>query len=676
MPLRFPCKPLVWAVLATGLFLGGCATVAPTSPPASPSVAAVPDSFREDLWDARLRAWQTVLDLTRVYAQIPAGQCPGVSALVKDIDAARRRIATADGPQLDELDVDALVTHNLHFWRASLEIAPTDGSLLLLQAMLFASAGEVWRANRVLMATTQLLPIDARTRPLYLAHTYGLGALILDSIAGIDARTAGADVKDVEAVYLDALRVWPENALVLSALIELRARAAMNGSGTDARRATTEIEAQRRAESLAASLPEIERLHAIDPINAAAFRGDAAARVAGQKLLANWQRLSDRGVALGHKEISEIVAELEKAEAPELALILQRLLVVSRGFASPGDAITWRRLLPQLLDPAAADELLTLWSEGGINTVALSGPDPAELEWTGDAAANPILRHQLDRELGERNFRIDMLRNQPVALAQAYRERGQLHSRAGRHEAALADFDAAARLQSRDPLLGLARASVLVDLQRDAEAEAAFKVLLGAKPGRERAELELGVFRFGQGRYEEARGHFRSEARRDSSAGWPAVFADLAARRAGGSERRLVARSLEDAAPDSWLAHCLWYLQGGINEENLLRRAREGGELTVAAQLSEAYFLLAQVSLAAGDRSSAIAHLESCISTGMTGRTEFRLARLELRRLAPEREARLRGAADSPASPERTPAPAVEAGEGSEGAGSVGSTPA
>ncbi|GAB1489981.1 hypothetical protein MASR2M8_24380 [Opitutaceae bacterium] len=626
--------------------------------------------------DARLRAWQTVLDLTRVYAQIPAGQCPGVSALVGDIDAARRRIAGGDGPRLDELDVNALVTRNPNFWRASLEIAPSDGSLLLLQAMLFASAGEVWRANRVLMATTQLLPIDARTRPLYLAHTYGLGALILDSIEGIDARTSGINPAQVEAVYGDALAAWPGNVLVLSALIELRARVAMAAPGANGRRPTTEQEAARRAESLAASRQEIERLHSLDPINAAVFRGDAASRVAGQKLLAGWQRLSDRGTALGHKEITELVAELEKAGAPELALVLQRLLVVARGFASPGDAITWRRVLPQLIGESAAAELLALWAEGGINTVALTGPDLSELEWTGDVAANPILRHQLDRELGERNFRIDMLQTQPLSLAQAYRERGDLHRRAGRYELALADFAAAAGLQAGDPRLELARAGVLGDLQRDAEAELIFTTLLRSRSAKELAEFDFGVFRFGQGRYEEARTLFRAEARRFPGAGWPAILADLSARRSGGSERRLVARSLEQVSPDSWIAHCLWYLQGGINADNLLRRAREGGELAVAGQLSEAYFLLAQTSLATGDEASAIAHLESCIGTGMTNMIEFRLARLELRRLAPGREARLRGAPEPMSTRERAPTSTKEAGEHSEGATSPGSTPA
>lgn len=650
------------------------APVAP--PPVVAPVALGSSSFSADLMDARLRAWQTVLDLTRVYAQIPAGQCPGVSALVRDIDAARRRIAGADGPRLDELDVNALVTRNPNFWRASMEIAPSDGSLLLLQSMLFASAGEIWRANRVLMATTQLLPIDARTRPLYLAHTYGLGALILDSIEGIDARTAGIAPTQVEAVYQDALKAWPGNVLVLSALIELRARAAMAAPGPDGKRPTTELESVRRSESLAASREEIERLHVLDPINASVFRGDATSRVAGQKLLAGWQRLSDRGTALGHKEITELVAELEKAGAPELALVLQRLLVVSRGFASPGDAITWRRILPQLIGEPAAGELLTLWAEGGIATVALSGPDPSELEWTGDVAANPILRHQLDRELGERNFRIDMLQTQPLSLAQAYRERGDLHRRAGRYESALADFASAAGLQAGDPRLDVARAGVLGDLQRDAEAEPIFTALARSRTAKELAEFDFGVFRFGQGRFDEARALFRAEARRFPETGWPAILADLAARRSGGSERRLVARSLEQVSPDSWVAHCLWYLQGGINAENLLRRAREGGELAVAEQLSEAYFLLAQTSLVAGDQAAAIAHLESCIGTGMTNMVEFRLARLELRRLAPDREARLRGAAESTATPERTPASAKESGEGTEGAGSAGSTPA
>lgn len=674
-PMRFRilCSPLTWATLTVGWFLGGCATVTPV-PPAPPTAALDSVSFGTDLYDARLRAWQTVLDLTRVYAQIPVGQCPGISALVRDIDAARRRIAGPEGPELDELDVDTLVTHNPNFWRASLEIAPSDGSLLLLQAMLFASGGEIWRANRVLMATTQLLPIDARTRPLYLAHTYGLGAIILDSIEGIDARTSGVEPGQIEVVYADALKAWPGNALVLSALVELRARSAASTlGGTESKR---EGEAARRAASLVASAAEIERLYRLDPINAAPFRGDAAARIAGRKLVLQWQRLSDRTVALGHKEIAEMVVELEQAGAPELALVLQRLLVVARGFASPGDAVTWRRILPRLLGETAADELLTLWAEGGINTVALSGPDPEELEWTGDLATNPILRHQMDRELGERNFRIDLLRAQPLALAKAYRERGQLQGRAGRYQAALADFASAEGIYNRDPMLSVARAAVFADLQREEEAETLFRQILRRRDGRELAEVEMGIFRYGQGRYAEARDHFRAEALRDPGAGWPAVMAELAARRSGESERRLLGISLEATPPNSWLAHCLWYLQGGLGAEDLLRRAREGGELTVAGQLSEAYFVLAQTSLAAGDQGAAIAHLESCIGTGMTGMIEFRLARQELRRIAPEREARLRGAAEPTMTPGPNPTPPVDNGAGSESGPARGASPA
>jgi hypothetical protein len=58
--------------------------------------------------------------------------------------------------------------------------------------------------------------------------------------------------------------------------------------------------------------------------------------------------------------------------------------------------------------------------------------------------------------------------------------------------------------------------------------------------------------------------------------------------------------------------------------------------------LCEASFVLAQVALAAGEKSKGLDLLEGCIQTGMTGFAEFTLARLELQRLAPEREERFR----------------------------------
>lgn len=651
-----------WTALLAGLTFGGCATVkspapgaaaSPAPPPPSAGAEAAAASFHPDLRDARARAWQTALDIARVYALIPEAQCPGIAALVRDIEEARRRVSAAGSAQLDELDADALVTRNPNFWRASLEIAPTDGSLLLLHAMLLASAGEVWRANRILMATTQLLPIDARSRPLYLSHTYGLGAIILDSVEGLDARTAGVDAARVESIYREALAAWPGNVLVLSALVELQERTAAG-----------------RDDAQAAPTPDVERLFALDPINAAPYRGDAEARQHGRKLVAQWQRLGNRSLAFGHKDIGEMIAELERAEAHELALVLQRLLVVTRGFASPGDTMAWRRLLPRLIGEPAAEAIMTDWAEGSINTVALTGSDPDAGEWPGDPAANPILRFQLERELGERTFRIEMLRAQPGARAQAYRERGLLRSQAGLFPGALADFEAAIELAGREPSLLLGQAAVHAALQRDAEAEALFAELAAGRESRQLAAVELGAFRYGQGRFAEARTSFRDEARRRPESGWPAILADLAARRTGGAERRLVARSLARLPAGSWLAYCLRFVQGETGADELLRRAREGGELEVAGQLSEAYFLLAQTELAAGNEAGGIAHLESCIGAGMANMIEFRLARLELRRLAPEREARLReppaepGSRRAPPAAPREPDPASEPARG------------
>lgn len=639
--------------------LAGCQTAAPVGAPApaattTATVAEATATFRSDLQDARQRAWQTALDIARVYRQVPAAQCPGLAGLARDLEDTRLRITGPWGAQLDQLDSAVLITRNPNFWRASMELSPSDGSLLLLQAVVHAAAGEIWMANRVLMATTQLLPIDARTRPLYLAHTYGMGAIILDSIEGIDERTNRAAPAEVDRVYREALATWPGNALVLTAMIELRARRAVQESPS--RRTTgARLDDAVRAAALGLAAAEIDRLHRIDPISAAPYRGDAGAREAGQRLLAQWQRLSDRAVVLGHKEVAELVSDLERAEAPELALVLQRLLVVARGFASPGDAVTWRRILPQVLPPAEAQALLDDWAEGRIVTIALSGLAPGEDEWTGDPATNPLLRQQLDRELGERDFRVEMLRQQPTALATALRERGEVHHRAGRLEAALADFAEAEVAGGGNPWLGIARAGVLADLQRDAEATAELARARQHEGARAEADFDLAVLHFARGRYAEARVLFRAEARRVPAVGWPSILADLSARRDGESERRLLVHSRELAPPGSWLARCLSFALGQLTEEELLRRAREGADMTIAGQLSEAHFLIAQVRLAQGDTVNGIRHLEGCVGAGMSNMIEYRLARQELRRLVPEPAAPADAKPAEPAKP-RDPA--------------------
>jgi lipoprotein NlpI len=654
-----PLRPWLALLLLPLALLAGCATVAPVAPGPTLSPSERAKVFLPDLAEARQRSWRTALDIAAAYGQIPAGHCPGIAAFLRDFAVARRLVEEGGGePNLDLLDVNTLVTRNPNFWRASLEIAPHDGSFLLLHATLLASAGEIWRANRVLLATTQLLPLEARTRPLYLAHVYGLGAIIMDSVAGIDDHVRGADFDRVISVYREGLAVWPRNGLLLGGVIDVALQkrfAAEKGAAPEGDRREVLID-----EVLATMSVEIERLRAVDPVAAAAFHPDPEARRKGRELQRLWSRLGDSDVALGYKEVGELASALEESGAHELALVLQRLLVVARGFPTPGDFVTWRRVLPELVGGAAAAPVLAAWEGGQITSVAITGFAPDDDGWHGDPAINAILRQQIEREIAERTFRIDMLAGQDVLQARAHRERGVFFSRAGMHEEALKDFDAALRLLGRNPVVLVDKAVALGTAGREAEAEALLADVAARRDEAALATLELGVLRYGQGRYKEALERFREEARRRPEEGYPALLAELAARRLGDSERRLLERSLRRVDAASWVAACLRYLEGGLTAEELFQRAHEGGDLRVAEQLSEAHFVVAQAELAAGNLDRAIRELEACLSTGMSGMIEYRLARLELRRIAPEREARLRRDTDPAEEPRPRLPPTLE----------------
>lgn len=643
---------LLFFITIGSWFLSGC-----TSPSARLTWAEpAAESFRQDLQGARLRAWQTALEITAAFAAVPAEDCPGIAALVADIQTARARVEAGGTPDLSLLDVDALVTRNPHFWRASLEVAPSDGSILLLHATLLASGGELWRANRILMATTQLLPLEAGTRPLYLMHAYNFGAVIMASVDGLDQRAARAGPARAERVYEDALAVWPRNVLALSGLLELKLRRQIGDESAGERSPGREAAVDAAVATLQ---PEIRRMVALDPLTASGYRGDPTLREQGRDLIGLWLRLSDSRSALGYKEVGELASALEQGEAHELAMVMQRLLVATRGFSSPSDFMTWRRVLPRLVGAEAAGTLMAAWERGDVRAIALTRLNAAETHWEGDPAINDILRRQVERELAERTFRIGVMRDQPAARAQAYRERGVLHRQAGLFDEALADFSEAMKLMGRQPALLVDQAAVLGTLQRDAEAEAILAELTARVETRGIAAIEFGVLRYGQGRFADARLNFERQATALPAEGYSAIMAELAARRTGSHATSLIELSRRNVIPGSWVDHCLRFLQGEFSAQQLLSRARQGGNLRVAEQLSEAYFILAQTELAQGNTGRGLELLEACIGTGMSGMVEFRLARLELRRLAPDREAWLRQATEQSA-PVRPAAPEGE----------------
>lgn len=629
---------LVVVLLGSGLW--GCSTVVkPTPSSAKTEAEEARAAFPQRLLEARLRAWQTALEIVEAYEHIPADQCQGVAALTRDIRETEKLLGTPVAEHLDRIDANRLVTNNPNFWRAALEISPNDGSLLLLQATLLASAGEIWRANRILIATTQLLPIPHAIRPYYLAHSYGLGSVILLSVRSTEYPTADKNQQTLIHLFEEGLKFWPKNAVLLSELIDTRIRSRVAAArGLTREQMPALIEA-----ALVECRENINQLYLLDPISAASYRGDPAARKKGRELRALWSRLADNDTVLAYKEIGELAQALEAADAPELALVLYRIQVVARGFPGPSDAAAWRRVLPKLIGPGATDALFAAADRGEINVVELNqGLSPGVEQWKGDPAIHPLVLQQVQREIADLTFQIELLKGNPDVEALALRQRGIQHSRAGLYELALEDLHAAMKLIGRQPVLLLDEAIVYAATGHDVEAESLLNEAEKNASGRTLASRERGLFRFGQGRFAEARDALRADVNRDAKASYSAIMAELAARRLGQSEGNMIGRARQEARPGSWPDLCLGFLSGKVSEDVLIREAQQGDSLEVAQKFCEAYFILAQVALAAGNQAKGLDYLESCIETGITGYVEFRLARIELKRLSPEREARTR----------------------------------
>lgn len=641
--------------------LSGCTSITPSSQVTKEEVAEARAVFPARLLEARLRAWQTALEIVQVFERIPADQCPGVAGLIRDVRQTELAIGPSVSRNLDRIDANRLVTNNPNFWRASLEIAPNDGSLLLLQATLLASAGEIWRANRILIATTQILPLPSGSRPYYLAQSYGLGSVILLSVRSTDIEAASKNQEAAINLFEDALTLWPKNAVFLSELIDARIRARLGSTNRlDREKAPSLIEAV-----LTEHRDEVDRLFALDPVSAAPYRGTSEARKKGRALQALWSRLSGNESVLGYKELGQVAQALEEAHAFDLALVMYRLQSATRGFVSPGDEMIWRRVLPNLIGTRPTEVIFDAVERGDLNVVELNqGHVPGIDQWEGDPAIHPLVMQQAQREIADLTFQVELLSDDPEAQAQALHQRGIQNSRAGLYDAALADFDAAMKISGRQPVLLLDEAIVQASAEREDVAERLLAEAEKKEEGTAFASRERGIFRFGQGKFQEAWLALRADARNDPKASYSAIMAELAARRLGKSERSMVSRARQELRPGSWTDLCLAFLAGKISEDALLGEAQQGDSMEAAQKLCEAYFILAQVALAEGKHSKGVDLLESCIDTGITGFVEFRLARMELRRLSPEREKRTREWEDAtprdrPGSPkfkERTPA--------------------
>lgn len=220
----------------------------------------------------------------------------------------------------------------------------------------------------------------------------------------------------------------------------------------------------------------------------------------------------------------------------------------------------------------------------------------------------------------------------PVARALVMSGRARARARMWRIDEAVADIEEALRLDASAAQLQLILAEILSCLGRTDEADAILQNAFRLDPESTLAARALGLIRFQQGSMDAAAEalsfHLESTAQTGIAAG-DATLPLLRAVAAGETG------SLEavDNPTAAWPSQLAAFLNGRIDRDTLLARARDPVGVTLDEAACTAWFYLAQRSLARNDRARATLDLLAAARTGCTSAAEYRLAVAGLIRL-------------------------------------------
>ncbi|HEY0943874.1 MAG TPA: hypothetical protein VGD81_01360 [Opitutaceae bacterium] len=583
-----------------------------------------------DVRALRQSAWSGVKSIARLYAPAPPTELPGLAGLVGDIRAAQQRIERGERPALDQLNADQLVWRNPHFWRASLELAPVDPTFPLLQALLLASAGDLWQGFEIIQATLQAMPLHPDARRVYLTYSEQFQYAFAASLPRAYWSAHDEPVAKRIAVYTRALEATPDHAELL----------------VDA------LETGRADDSAPGALVARDRyagvLARVDPLRASRWHGTLEQRQAGETLLGAWKTFTESYHTPDDREITKLLGHLEAASLGRLALSLARLAPAARGFPSPGDTAVWQRQLPSLLGPAATP-LLDAWQAGAVRSVAIG-----RLPEAGDTAGPvlpPVFAHWLERELASTTFVIQAGLDDAQRQAAAYLERGVLHLYVGDYAAAESDLNRAALLRNPSDAAVMQLARLRRVQRRFAESASLIADAEQRQAPPASVAHNTAMLRFMEGKWDASAAAFERAQELAPDETYFLIHGTVARLRAGkpADPERLRA-ALAKEPPGAWPGKLLAHLAGNLSEAELMDAARSGNEQQVLEQACEAYFVLAEERLAAGDETRGVQLLRDCLDTGAVHFFEYELARAELQRLRPNEPTPARR---PPAPPER-----------------------
>ncbi len=217
-------------------------------------------------------------------------------------------------------------------------------------------------------------------------------------------------------------------------------------------------------------------------------------------------------------------------------------------------------------------------------------------------------------------------------LEPGYRARARVLVALGRFAEAQADIDAALRLDGQNSETHRERGRLNLMMGEHWQAFRDFTKVLQLEPELTGALLDRGRATFFLGRFAAAAADFRAAWQKEPDDPAAGLWFRVAALRSGVGDPAALAPA--GGRTSAWPGPVLALLDGGLEDQELLARARDEDPAEAARREAEAQFFLAQRDLLAGQPGSAEARFRGILEGGQPAWAAHQGARAELARLA------------------------------------------
>jgi lipoprotein NlpI len=248
-----------------------------------------------------------------------------------------------------------------------------------------------------------------------------------------------------------------------------------------------------------------------------------------------------------------------------------------------------------------------------------------------DQLARIVVRNHIGRALDDETLR--QIDPKSRLAASAYASRATAGNMVGDFAAALADADKALAIDSTVEDAVEARGVALVGLGRLDEAFDTFKTLDTSSDRRTSARKWQAAVEVHRGRYAQAESLLRDVIANGSGddRDFALLWLYIAAEHQGGRGKAAIAPHVDAADPKKLVGALLHFLDGRLDRETLLQRAKENAEME-RLNLAEAYFYIGQQLAARGQREEATRWYTRTVETKALPYREVTFAKLELQR--------------------------------------------